>query len=80
MAILTQKYQEHNEKSLGFQGIELKYPEINKRAYVVFKLVKYFKTYLLKSNTKVIVPYPAIRNVLVKNNLGEKIAHWISTL
>ena len=35
-------------------------------AYVVFKGVKHFRSYLLKSRTKVIVPYPAVRNLLVQ--------------
>ena len=36
--------------------------------------------YLLKSRTKVIVPYVAIRIVLVKKELGEKRDHWMTSL
>jgi hypothetical protein len=34
----------------------------------------------LKSRTKVIVPYPAVRNLLVQKELGEKRAHWMTSL
>ena len=36
--------------------------------------------YLLKSRTKVIVPYVKIHNVLIQNELGEKRAHWMTAL
>jgi hypothetical protein len=45
----------------------LNYPEVDKKAYVVFKVVKHFRPYLIKSKTKVIVPYPVVRNLLVQN-------------
>lgn len=35
---------------------------------------------LLKSNTKVIVPYLGIRNALVQKELGEKRANWMTFL
>jgi hypothetical protein len=34
----------------------------------------------LKSRTKVIIPYPVVRNLLVQKELGEKRAHWMTTL
>ena len=46
----------------------------------MFKAVKHFRPYLLKSKTKVIVPFSAIRNSLVQKELGEKRAHWMATL
>jgi hypothetical protein len=64
----------------GLQGEELDYPEVDKQAYVVFKVVKHFRPYLIKSKTKVIVPYPTVRNLLVQKDLGEKRANWITTL
>jgi hypothetical protein len=83
--VLTQKYQDGNEypitfMSSGLQGVELDYPEVDKQAYVVFKVVKHFRPYLIKSKTKVIVPYPAVRNLLVQKDLGEKRANWIMAL
>jgi len=49
-------------------------------AYVVFKYLKHFGPYLIKSKTKVIVPYPDVKNILVKKYLGEKRVNWITTL
>ena len=61
-------------------GAELNYPEVDKQTFVVFKSVKHFRPYLLKSHTKVIVPYSVVRNLLVQNDLGEKRAHWVTAL
>ena len=35
---------------------------------------------MLKSHTKVIVPYSAVINLLVQKDLGEKRAHWVTAL
>jgi hypothetical protein len=56
----------------GLQGVEIDYPEVDKQTYAVFKVVKHFRLYLLKSITKFIVPYPIVRNILVQKDLGEK--------
>jgi hypothetical protein len=58
--------------SYAFKGGELNYLVVDQQAYVVFKAVKHFRPYLLKSMIKVIVPYPAVRNMLVHKELGEK--------
>jgi hypothetical protein len=76
-SVLTQKNDEGNEfpiafMSSGLQGGRLNYPEVDKQAYVVFKEVKHFRPYLLKSKTKVVVPYSVVRNLLVQKDLGEK--------
>jgi len=42
--------------------------------------MKNFRSYLLKSITKVIVHYQAVINLLVKRGLGDKGAHWMRTL
>jgi len=42
--------------------------------------VKHFGSYLLKSRTKVIVPYPAVRNLLVQKEFGEKRTNWMTSL
>jgi hypothetical protein len=75
--VLTQKNSENNEvpiafMSSAFKGVELNYPVVDRQAYVVFKAVKNFRSYLLKSRTKIVVPYPAVRNLLVQKELGEK--------
>jgi hypothetical protein len=66
--------------SSAFKGAELNYPAVDRQAYAVFKAVKHFRSYLLKSRTKVIVPYPAVRNLLVQKELGEKRANWVTSL
>ena len=63
-----------------FKGAELNYPEVDKQAYVVFKAIKHFRPYLLKSKTNVIVPFPAVRNLLVQKDLGEKTANWVTAV
>ena len=63
-----------------FKGAELKYSKIDKQAYTVYKSAKHFRPYLLKSRTKVIMPYESIRNVLIQKELGEKRAHWMTML
>ena len=75
-AVLTQKEEGGDEfpisfMSTGLQGAELNYPSIEKQAYSVFKTVKQFKPYILKNRTKVIVPYPAVRSLLIQKELGE---------
>jgi hypothetical protein len=77
VVVLTQKNVENNEIPIVFmnsvfKGAELNYPAVDQQAYVVFKAVKHFQTYLLKSRTKIIVPYPVARNLLVQKELGEK--------
>ena len=42
--------------------------------------MKHFRLYLLKSQTKVIVPYLAVRNLFVEKEFGEVRAHWMTTL
>jgi hypothetical protein len=42
--------------------------------------VKHFRSYLLKSKTTIIVPYPGVRNLLVQKELGEKRANWMTLL
>jgi hypothetical protein len=49
--VLTQKDDENNEvpvpfMSVNLQGVELNYPAIDKQAYVVYKAVKNFRSYI----------------------------------
>jgi hypothetical protein len=85
VVVLTQKNIENNEApiafmSSSFKGAELNYPAVDKQAHVVFKAVKHFQSYLLKSRMKIIVPYPAVKNLLVQKELGEKRANWVTSL
>ena len=70
-AVLTQKEDEGDEfpisfMSTGLHGAELNYPAVDKQAYVVFKAVKQFRSYILKNWTKVIVPHPAVRSLFMQ--------------
>lgn len=83
--VLTQENDEGFEVPISFlsstfKNAELNYSDIDKQAFVVFKAVKHFRAYLNKSKTKVIVPYTAVRNLLVQKELGEKRAHWMTAL
>ena len=55
--VLTQLNQQNNEvpiffMSSNFKGAELNYHEVDKQAFSIFKAVKHFRPYLLKSKTK----------------------------
>ena len=83
--ILIQANQEKREAPIAFfssnlQGVELNYSDMEKHAYVVFKAVKYFRPFLLKTHTKIIIPFPAVRNLLVQKDVGEKMANWVTAL
>ena len=84
-AVLTQKHAEDTEIPISFmistfKGDKINYTQIDKKYYTVQKYVKHVRPYLLKSKTKVIIPYTTIRNVLVQKDLGEKRAHWMIVL
>ena len=71
VVVLTQKNEEGEEllvsfMSTGIQGDELNYPSIDKQAFAVFKVVKHFQSYLLRSHTKIIVPHSAVRDLLIQ--------------
>ena len=66
--------------STGLQGAELKYPVIDKQAIVVFKAVKHFYPYLLRSHTKVIVPHTAVRALLIQKEPGDRRGNCLTTL
>ena len=84
-AILTQANQEKVETPIAFfssnlQGGKLNYSDMEKQAYAVFKAIKYFRPFLLKAHTKVVVPFPAVRNLLIQKDVGEKRVNWITAL
>jgi hypothetical protein len=85
VVVLMQKNVESNEIPIAFmrsafKGAEINYLVVYQQAYVVFKVVKHFWSYLLKSRTKVIIPYLVVRNLLVQNELGEKRENWMMSL
>jgi hypothetical protein len=76
-SVLTQKDQQGNEfpiefMSMGLQGVELNYPLMEKKAFIVHKSIKQFRPYILKNHTKVIVPHPTVRSLFVQKELGER--------
>ena len=84
-AILTQQNLEGNEIPISFMSstlkeIELNYPKVDKQAYAIYKAIIHFKYYLYNSQTKVIVPYSIVINVLIQKDLGDKCAHWVTML
>ena len=71
VVVLTQKNEDGEEflvsfMSTGLQGAELKYPSIDKQSFAVFKVVKHFLPYLLRSHTKIIVPHTMVRALLIQ--------------
>jgi hypothetical protein len=52
--------------STNLQGAELNYPTIDKHAYVVYKVVKHFRSYILKNHTKFIVPHVVVRSLFIQ--------------
>eukprot|EP00253_Pinus_taeda_P018491 PITA_18491 len=85
VAILTQANEDKAEAPIAFfnsnlQGSELNYSDVEKQAYVVFKAIKYFRPFLLKTHTKIIVSFSAVRNLLVQKEVGEKRANWVTAL
>lgn len=77
VVMLTQKEELNNERTISFmsmilQGPKVRYPIMEKQAYVVKRVVKYFKPYLLKNHCIICVPHPAVRSLFVQQVLGER--------
>jgi len=56
----------------GLQGTKLNYPAIDKQDFVVFKVVKHFRPYLLRSHIKITVPYSVVRFLLIQKEPRDK--------
>ena len=85
VVVLTQKYEVGEEFPVSFmrtglQGAELNYPTIDKHDFVVFKVVKHFLPYILKSRTKVIVPHPSVRSLLIQKEPRDIRENWLTLL
>ena len=83
--LLAQKNEVGVEFPLSFmrtrlQGIELNYPTIDKQDFTVFKFVKHFRPYLLKSHTKIILPHSSVRYLLIQKESGYRRGNWITFL
>ena len=85
VVVLTQKNDDGDQFSvsfirIGLQGVEVKYPTIDKQAFAVFKVVKHFPPYLLRSRDKIIVPHSTVRGSLIQKELGDIRGNWLTTL
>ena len=65
--------------SSNLQGAKLNYSDVEIQAFAVFKSIKHFRHFLLKTHTKIIVPFSAVRQLLIQKEVGEK-ANWVTTL
>lgn len=61
--------------SSNLQGVELNYSFVKKWAFTFFKTLKHFRPFLPKAHTKIVVPYLAIRQLLIQREVGEKRAN-----
>ena len=80
VVVLTQLNDKKIEAPISFfssnlQGFELNYSDVEKQAFVVFKSIKHFRPFLLKTHTKNIVPFSAVRQLLIQKEVGEKRAN-----
>ena len=66
--------------SSNLQGAELNYFDVEKQAFAMFNSIKHFRPFLLKTHTKIIVPFSAVRQLLIRKEVGEKRANWVTTL
>ena len=85
MVVFTQKNKEGEEflvslMRTGLQGAKLKYASIEKQVFVVFKVVKNFHPYLLRSHTKIFVPHSAVKALLIQKEPGDQRGKWLTTL
>eukprot|EP00253_Pinus_taeda_P005266 PITA_05266 len=83
--VLTQLNDHNLEAPISFfssnlQGAKLNYSDVEKQAFAVFKAVKHYRPFVLKTHTKVIVHFPAVRQLLIQKELGEKRENWVTTL
>ena len=58
----------------------MNYLEVEKQAFAVYKTVKHFRPFLLKTHMKVMVTFPAVRQLLMQKELGEKRENWVTAL
>jgi hypothetical protein len=66
--------------STNLQGVELNYIAIDKQAYVVYKAIKHFRSYILKNHTKVIMPHLVVRSLFIQQKMGERRGNWIEVV
>ena len=75
--VIIQNRDEGGEFPISFmipnlQGVELKYLDVDKQGFAVFKVVKTFRPYILKFQTRVIVPHLVVIYLFVQNKMGKR--------
>lgn len=53
---------------------------LKKKSFGIFKSIKHSRPFILKTHTKVEVPFAIVRNLLIQRDVGEKRANWVMTL
>lgn len=84
-AFLTQLNNQNIKAPISFfssnlQGVELNYSIFEKQDFIVFTTLKHFRHFLLETHTKLVVPYPIVRKLLIQRELGEKRPNWVTAL
>lgn len=85
VAILTQRSEERDENLIAFMSTllkdaELRYPNIEKQAYVLVKAIKKFKHCLLRAKVYAIVLDGVVKTLLMQNELGERRGKWVAII
>lgn len=85
VVVPTQKDELNKECPISFmsaslQGPQLNYPIVGKKEYAVYKVVRHLKPYLFKNHCIVFVPAPAVKSLLVQQDLGERRVNWMAGL
>jgi hypothetical protein len=65
--------------SSRLQSVELNYPAIDKQDFAVFKVVKHFQPYLLRSHNKIIISHSTVRSLLIQKEPGDRRGNWLTS-
>lgn len=84
VVVLIEK-RDSEENPISFMSANLKEAELNysildKQDYALVKVVKTFIHYILRNKVHAIVPYPTVKLMLGKNELGERRGKWMAKL
>ena len=56
------------------------YPNVEKQAYALVKVVKKFRHYILRRKVHAIVPNIVVKTLLMQRELGEIREKWVTTI
>lgn len=66
--------------SSPFKNVEIKYPPLEKQAFMLVWVVKKFWHYILRSQIIAVVPDAAVKSLLMQSELGERRGKWMAIL